>query len=108
MKIDGVEQVEAHEALQLMQDGAVMVDVREPQERAAGRIPGTLALPMSRFEQEWQDLPRDRPLIMQCASGLRSHHAARLLTQEGLDACNLAHGIVGWYRMGQPIDTDSE
>lgn len=104
MIVDGVEQLDAAAAARRVSEGAVMVDVREAEERAQARIPDSLWVPLSQLPQRFEELPR-RPLVMHCAGGARSHQAAKFLQQKGFHAANLMHGLHGWYRMGQPLDT---
>jgi phage shock protein E len=108
MEVNGIEQVDPATAQQRILQGAVMVDVREADERGQARIPGTIALPLSVLTERWQDLPIDRPLIIQCAAGARSQHAAQFLAAHGCRTANLMHGLGGWFRVGLPIDTDPE
>lgn len=108
MEIDGVEQLQPDEALRRHRDGALILDVRESEERAQARIPGSIAIPLAALPGRLDDLPRDRPIIVQCAAGIRSQQAARFLQANGMDAANLMHGLQGWFRMGQPVDTDPE
>ncbi len=105
--LDDIPQLQPDEAAARMAEGAVMVDVREQEERAQARIPGTLFIPLSQLQRRWQELPR-KPLILQCAAGARSHQAARFLAGHDFEVANLASGITGWYRTGHPVDTDPE
>ncbi len=106
--IDGIEQLDPAAAAARMAAGAVMVDVREPEERAQARIPGTLFVPLRLLPSRLGELPKDKPLILQCAAGMRSHQAAKFLSNQGFEASNLMHGIQGWYRMGQHVDVGPE
>ena len=53
----------------------LIVDVREPVEFASERIEGSILIPMSVFADRHAELPKDRPLVMQCHSGSRSSSA---------------------------------
>ena len=105
MIIDGVEQLDVPTAEQRLRDGWLLLDVRDAEEHAQARIPGSVFIPLSQIAQREGELPRDRPILVHCAGGARSHAAARFLQQRGHQAANLAHGITGWYRMGRPVDT---
>ncbi len=61
--------------------GALLVDVREAGEYAAGHIPGAVNAPLSGLERA--DLPKDRPLFLYCLRGSRSARAAALLRRRG-------------------------
>ena len=82
----------------------LLVDVREPNEYAAVRAEGAVLLPLSRFLADHGSLPRDRPLLMICASGARSNNAAAYLLQQGWpDVVNVAGGTIAWERAGLPV-----
>ena len=85
---------------------ALIVDVREPDEFASERIEGAVHIPMSEFAARHAELPRDRPLVMQCHSGSRSASATMFLIQRGwTDVRNLDGGIAAWMRDGLPVRT---
>jgi rhodanese-related sulfurtransferase len=93
-----------------MADDAAMrpliVDVREPVEFASERIEGSVLIPMSVFADRHAELPKDRPLVMQCHSGSRSSSATMFLLQRGwTDVRNLDGGIAAWMRDGLPVRT---
>lgn len=62
---------------------AVVVDVREPAEWRAGHVAGAKHIPLARVGASLDSIPRDRPVILVCASGMRSARAARLLVDAG-------------------------
>lgn len=61
--------------------GAILADVREADEFAAGHIPGAVNLPLSRIETV--ALPKDTPLFLYCLRGSRSQRAAGILKRMG-------------------------
>ena len=73
-------------------DGEVVVDVREPDEFAAGHVAGAVNLPLSQLRQRYEELPRDRPLAVYCQVGQRGYYAVRFLLQHGYPAANLSGG----------------
>ena len=84
----------------------LIVDVREPVEFASERIEGSVLIPMSVFADRHGELPKDRPLVMQCHSGSRSSSATMFLLQRGwTDVRNLDGGIAAWMRDGLPVRT---
>jgi rhodanese-related sulfurtransferase len=81
----------------------VIVDVREPHEYAVGHIPGALNQPLSVFDPA--DLPRDRPVVLVCQSGVRSLNALRrALAADVRDIRHYPGGTAGWRRLGGDID----
>ena len=83
---------------------ALLLDVRERDEFAAVRVEGCLFIPMSQLGARVQDVPRDRPVIVLCASGSRSASAASFLLGQGFeDVGNVAGGIDFWQRLGLPV-----
>src|SRR5437867_2689800 len=82
----------------------LLVDVREPNEFETVRIEGAVLMPLSTFAVRFSELPRNRPLLLQCAVGGRSGVAtAHLLANGYPDVTNVAGGIVGWERAGLPV-----
>ena len=86
--------------------GAVqLVDVRTPEEREAGRIPGDTAhIPFDELQSHAEELDRDTPLVFYCRGGDRSASAADAFAASGFDAASLAGGIVGWEEAGKPVE----
>jgi NADPH-dependent 2,4-dienoyl-CoA reductase/sulfur reductase-like enzyme/rhodanese-related sulfurtransferase len=72
-------------------DGVVL-DVREPDEFAAGHIPHAINLPLSQLRARCAELPRDRELWICCVVGQRAYYATRFLAQRGYRARNLSGG----------------
>lgn len=75
-------------------ENALLVDVREPEEYAAGHIPGAVNAPLSTLAQA--DLPADRPLFLYCLRGSRSARAAGLLKRRGYARVRSIGGINGY------------
>jgi NADPH-dependent 2,4-dienoyl-CoA reductase/sulfur reductase-like enzyme/rhodanese-related sulfurtransferase len=73
-------------------DGQVVVDVREPDEFAAGHVGGAVNLPLSQLRGRHHELPRNRPLAVYCQVGQRGYYAVRFLLQHGYQAANLSGG----------------
>ena len=97
---DGVSPQEAQELLRAGR--AVIVDVRTKAERQAAHIPGSTHLPLDELRDRAGTLPRDKTIICQCASGMRSASAAKQLTGQGFTTLNLNGGIGGWQAAGLP------
>ena len=86
-------------------DGSMLVvDVREPQEQAQGMIPGSIAMPLSRFDPSELPSSDDRRLVFSCAAGIRSRIAIEAARRAGLDvSLHLAPGFKGWVAAGGDV-----
>ncbi|GAB6932688.1 rhodanese-like domain-containing protein [Calditerricola satsumensis] len=74
----------------------LLVDVREPHEYRAGHLPGAINLPLSQLAVQHHRLPKDKPIILYCASGMRSKQAARWLKKRGYThLVNVRGGLIG-------------
>src|SRR5262249_44326880 len=69
-----------------------IVDVREPDEFAAGHIPNATNLPLSQLRKRYSELPRDREIWLCCGVGQRAYFAARFLSQRWYRVRNLSGG----------------
>jgi NADPH-dependent 2,4-dienoyl-CoA reductase/sulfur reductase-like enzyme/rhodanese-related sulfurtransferase len=77
------------------------VDVRTPQEFAAGHIPDALNIPVDDLRSRLGELPRDRDLAVYCQVGQRGYLATRILRQAGIPAANVSGGYKT-YRLFHP------
>jgi rhodanese-related sulfurtransferase len=81
-----------------------VLDVRTPQETSQGRVPGAVLMPVNEVERRVSEIPKNRPVIVYCAVGSRSRHAANFLSRRGYtNIHNMTDGIVGWQRNGFPV-----
>ncbi|RHH67267.1 MULTISPECIES: FAD-dependent oxidoreductase [Vagococcus] len=88
--IEGLaENIQLSELEQARENGAVLVDVRAPEEFEQGTIEGFINLPLNEIRQRANELPKDKEIILSCQSGQRSYVAQRMLTQMGYDVKNL-------------------
>jgi rhodanese-related sulfurtransferase len=89
----------------LRQTHALVLDVREPAEYAAGHVPGALSLPQADLASRLAEIPRERELLVVCQGGTRSVRAARFLKQVGYPkVTNLSGGTAGWKAAGNPVE----
>jgi phage shock protein E len=63
--------------------GARIVDVRSEGEFRSGAYPGAVNIPVQELESRLSELPKDRPIVVYCASGARSAAAERMLRARG-------------------------
>ena len=98
---DQVTEYDPEEVKQLMDEGRILlIDVREPAEYAAERIPGALLYPLSTFDVTQLPPDESRQVVFSCAAGGRSLTAARQRMTQGLPAAHMAGGISGWKSVG--------
>ena len=99
-----VPEVDPGRARRLIDVGAIALDVREPDEYAAGHVSGARLIPLGVLSRHLAELPRDRDIVVVCRSGRRSGEAVRALQQAGFDkAVNLAGGMLAWRAAGMPV-----
>ncbi|MDC0769146.1 rhodanese-like domain-containing protein [Streptomyces sp. HD] len=102
--------VTAAEAHRLAEADSVLVDVREPDEWAAGHAPGAVLAPLSALTSG-ELLPpaaQGRSVVAICRSGKRSRAAAALLTARGADVVDVIGGMRAWAEAGLPVVAESE
>ena len=83
-----------------------IIDVRTPQEIAAGSIPGAVAMPLASVPLRLAELKPDETLVFICRSGQRSGQACQFLQQQGFDEVyNLRGGMIAWAGSGGEVGT---
>ena len=99
--------IDAVAAARLMNQGALMVDVRESGEYARARIPGSHNVALSRFDLSELPLKPDQAVVFFCASGNRTNiYAARLAEKAGAaDAYVMRGGLSAWGQAELPVET---
>lgn len=75
--------VEPAQARTLVAQGATLLDVRSPGEYSSGHIDGAINVPVGELESQLAKIPKDRPVVVYCASGIRSSRAASALREAG-------------------------
>lgn len=84
--------------------GAYVVDVREADEVAGGRVPGAIHIPMNEVRGRIAELPQDKPVFVICQVGGRSRQVVDHLRAQGIAAINVAGGTGGWAQRGWPLE----
>jgi molybdopterin/thiamine biosynthesis adenylyltransferase/rhodanese-related sulfurtransferase len=102
-----IDEVDPAEVLELLDEGVVILDVREAEELAMGHLPQAKHVPRSYLESRIEGVVPDRstPVILYCASGNRSAYAVRTLIQElGYEnARSMTGGITLWKDRGYDV-----
>lgn len=95
--------VTAARALELVQDGATLVDVRENSEWKSGHAPRAVHIPLAQIDQGARRLQKNRPVVVVCASGMRSRTGAKQLRTLGFEATSVSGGMAAWQRAGGEV-----
>jgi glyoxylase-like metal-dependent hydrolase (beta-lactamase superfamily II) len=99
-----VDLADAHRARHLVRHGATVLDVREPDEYAAGHIEGAIHVPLGGLVTNMGRVPRGRPVVVYCGHGERASTGASLLEAAGFrDLVNLNGGMGAWQDAGLSI-----
>ena len=106
MPKESVPEVDAAEGRRRVEGGALLLDVREPDEWTAGHAPEARLIPLGQVQARLAELPKDRTIVAVCRSGGRSASVTEALTAWGYDAVNLAGGMRAWAAAGLPVVTD--
>ena len=85
-----------------------MLDVREPDEWAAGHIEGATLIPLGELAARAKEVPADRQVVVVCRSGNRSAQGRDVLLSAGLSSVtSMAGGMNDWAASGKPVVTGS-
>ena len=106
---DDLEPVRARELLDRAKRGLVTVlDVRPPEEFAAGHLPGAVNIPVNELEKRLAELPKRKEVVAYCRGPycLMSYDAVALLRRKGLKARRLEDGLPEWRHAGLPVKRD--
>jgi rhodanese-related sulfurtransferase len=95
--------VNVAEALELVEKGALLLDVRENNEWEAGRASAATHLPLNDVPDHLDEFSKERLIVCVCRSGARSGRATKLLVEQGFDAVNLEGGMLAWNAEGEPL-----
>ena len=83
---------------------AVVIDVREGYEFDEGHVPSATHIPMASIPTRMEELTKQEPIWLICASGNRSGQVAEYLTRHGYLAINVDGGTLAWLASGFPIE----
>ena len=100
--------VDVEQAQAMMATGAEMIDVREPQEWAAGHCGHSVHVPLAQLSTSTSWTTRTRPVIVVSRTGRRAADAVRRLRAAGVDARRLHGGLRAWLAFGQPLESDDD
>lgn len=98
---------EAAELLKKDPGEILILDVRTPAEFKQGHLPNARNMDFfgGRFDQDVQQLPRDKPILLYCRSGKRSAGAAEILKEAGIkNVIHMRDGMNAWEKAGLPVE----
>lgn len=90
--------ISGEEAKKLVAEGATLIDVRSPGEFASGHVEGAKNIPVQEIGERAKEIPKDRPVVLYCASGMRSGSAASVLRAAGRKDVHNLGSIANWPR----------
>jgi rhodanese-related sulfurtransferase len=97
-------QIDPKRAAELIEGGAAVIDVRDPDEYEAGHIEGARHVPFDRLSAESAGIEREGTVVFYCRSGDRSAAAADAFGESGFDAHNIDGGLMAWEEAGLPME----
>ena len=94
--------------MQVLHEGAVLIDVRPPLEYKHGHLPGAISVPLDTLSAIFDDLPRGRPIIAYCRGTYcqSADEAVAFLRQRGYEAVRLEGGWPEWVAEGRPAEPE--
>jgi rhodanese-related sulfurtransferase len=102
-----VPEASSAESAAAVREGGLLLDVREPAEFNAGHIAGSVLMPMHAVPEQLHELTKGLPsgqaVYVICRSGNRSWQVAHYLRHHGVNAINVAGGLVAWHASGLPL-----
>ncbi len=101
--VPDVAAVDVAEGRARVDSGAIVLDVREPNEWDAGHIEGATWIPLGDLPERFGELDRSTAIVVACTVGVRSAIATKALADEGYEAVNLAGGVQAWVEAGESL-----
>ena len=98
-----IREVTVDELEQALATGARVVDVREPVEYTEAHVPGAVLIALGTVPQNLDAFKGDDPVYIICRSGGRSMRACEFLADQGVEAVNVAGGMIAWATSGRAV-----
>lgn len=103
-KLSGVKTISASDYMRFRNEKHTLLDVRQPGEWQSGHASHAIHIPLGEVKRRLGEIPKDRPVVVICASGNRSAMAAITLAKAGFDSVyNFAGGMGAWRSAGLPV-----
>jgi rhodanese-related sulfurtransferase len=103
VRVVPIPEISVEDLAERLGNGAVVIDVRQPDEFETGHVPGALLVPLHEVPARIDELPRDSEVLLICRSGSRSRMAAEFLLAHGVSAVNVAGGTLAWISSGRAV-----
>lgn len=91
-----------------LEQGAVLIDVRMPDEYVEMHVPGAVLIPLPELGGRTAEVPNGEQVFVICAAGGRSLVAAEALNKAGWDAVSVSGGTKAWAAEGRPVNTGTD
>lgn len=89
-------QINVNKVRELVNNGDIIIDVREPAEYSHGHIKGSINIPLSQLRSRTNEIPKDKPVYLHCRTGQRSYNAVLALQNLGFDnVVNITGSFLG-------------
>lgn len=101
--------ISPNQAKRLLEEGAVLVDIREADEHAREKIAGAWPLPLSKLDEADLAVHQGKPVLFHCKSGARTQANASRLADKAGDGCEayvIEGGLDAWKKAGLPVVAD--
>jgi rhodanese-related sulfurtransferase len=98
-----VPEIDVEELAARLEAGAVLVDVRQPDEYEAGHVPTARLVPLADVPDHLDSFATDGDVLVICRSGSRSLAACEFLAEKGVSAANVAGGTLAWLASGRDV-----
>jgi len=96
-------EISVAQAAQLREQGAFVLDVRQPEEWNELHVPGATLIPLDQLPNRVSEVPKDQEILVICRSGNRSQAGRDILLQAGFEkVTSVSGGIIAWRNAGYP------
>ena len=94
------------QAAEKREQGAYILDVRQPEEWIQFHIPGAILIPLGELSSRLSEVPKDREVVVVCRTGRRSAQGRDILRNAGYtEVTSMSGGVTQWQAQGLPIAT---
>lgn len=96
-------EISVAQAAEMREQGAFVLDVRQPEEWNELHVPGATLIPLDQLPNRVSEVPKDQEIVVICRSGNRSQAGRDILLQAGFEkVTSVRGGIIAWRNAGYP------